>query len=82
MDGSKVRALLKIADANEKWLAFRVGCTPGHINNLIAGRKHPSFAMACRLADALGVTVDELRKKKKGGKHASTNMRGRKRNPV
>jgi transcriptional regulator with XRE-family HTH domain len=83
LNGGKIRALMLLKGIDTiKELADRVGWSRPYINNVILEQRPPGYQVALDLADFLGVTVDELRKKKKGGKHASAGMRRRRRNPV
>nr|DAV18227.1 MAG TPA: Cro/C1-type HTH DNA-binding domain protein [Caudoviricetes sp.] len=45
-------------------LAKTVGISTAHITQLMAGNiKDPRFELVCKIADALEITVDDLRKK-------------------
>ena len=47
------------------WTAYRLGRESGVslpvISRYLAAKREPTLAIACRLADALGVPVDDLR---------------------
>lgn len=47
---------------SQQELARRAGTSIFSVSKMERGERSPSFEMACRLADALGVTVDSLRK--------------------
>ncbi len=49
-------------------LAKRMKVSRGTITELKKGRiKKPSFELACKIADALGVSLDELREENRNG---------------
>ena len=55
----KLRAAAKLTQAQ---LAERAGTSPAYVAQVESGhRPEIGFALACRLADALGVSVDRLR---------------------
>ena len=41
-------------------LAKRTNVSTSHISDIINGKKQPTLPIAKRIADALGVTIDEL----------------------
>lgn len=43
-------------------LARAVGINKGHASMLLSGLRRPSWVLACRISDAFGVSLDELRK--------------------
>lgn len=45
---------------SQKELGERVGVIQGAISHIETGRKQPSLALAIRLAEELGVSLDEL----------------------
>lgn len=57
-------ARLKSLREKRRWtqqeLAGRLGCMPGHISMLEAGKRTPSFDLIHRLAKALGVKPGAL----------------------
>ncbi|OJG40645.1 hypothetical protein RV04_GL001542 [Enterococcus hermanniensis] len=53
---------MKINGLNQEQLAKKMKVHSGVISDLKLGRiKKPSFELACKFADALGIKVDELR---------------------
>jgi transcriptional regulator with XRE-family HTH domain len=42
-------------------VSFRAGLHPDAVSKLLRNEREPAFLTACRLADALGVDVGELR---------------------
>lgn len=47
-------------------LSKLVGIPTSHMTKILSGKvEDPRFNLVCRFADALGVTVDDLRKKDK-----------------
>lgn len=58
----KVEKILGDKKINQESLAKKAGIRSGVISDLKMGRiKKPSFELACKLADALEVSVDNLR---------------------
>lgn len=59
--GRNVRRLREAQGLSGLALAQRAGISQGHLSDLEAGwKKNPSVRIAKALADALGVTVDDL----------------------
>lgn len=58
-------ALRRLLEA-QGWTAYKVGQAAGvdaaFVRHLMAGTKAPSWDVVCKLADALGVSVEEFRK--------------------
>lgn len=50
-----------LGPGNYRRLARVVGVTHGHVSRVLRGRIGASFDVAQRIADAAGITVDELR---------------------
>lgn len=60
---TQIEKLLKEKKINQEQLAKRMNITSGTITDLKKGRiKKPSFELACKIADALEISLDELRK--------------------
>lgn len=60
----EISKLLIEKNMNQELLAKRAGVRSGIISDLKMGRiKKPSFELACKLADALEISLDELRTK-------------------
>lgn len=60
-----VEKILKEKDITQYELAKRMGVSTGTITELKMGRiKKPSFELACKIADALEISLDDLRTKK------------------
>ncbi len=58
----KLRALRKAAGLSQRELAERAELSRVYLGSLETGAKtDPSFGVMCRLADALGVRVDDVR---------------------
>jgi len=62
-DGMKLKSLREAAGLSGAELGETVGVTQSMIAHYEGGRKTPSMVILCRLADKLGVLIDELRKK-------------------
>lgn len=61
---NEVEKILTKKNMNQETLAKRAGIRSGIISDLKMGRiKKPSFELACKLADALEVSIVELRNK-------------------
>lgn len=59
--GGNLRAIRKSRDLNQGAVAILIGKSIAFISQLETDQRRPSFAMACKLADALGVTLNDLR---------------------
>ena len=60
---NNIERILKIKKMNQEQLAKKMGVSSGTITDLKKGRiKKPSFELACKIADALEISLDELRK--------------------
>jgi transcriptional regulator with XRE-family HTH domain len=55
-----LKALIKAAGLNYRELARRLGTTSAHVTYWNQGKVEPGFKTACRIAEELGVTLDEL----------------------
>ena len=60
LDGKKIKELMEKRAMLQKDLADMVGVSEMMISYIIRGFKNPSVEVAKRIADTLGVTVDEL----------------------
>lgn len=55
---------LKEKEMTEYRLAKKINVSTGHMTKLMTGNiKDPRFELVCKIADALDIRVDELRKK-------------------
>ncbi|MDT2400667.1 helix-turn-helix domain-containing protein [Enterococcus avium] len=62
----RINERLKEKEMTEYRLAKNINVSTGHMAKLMAGNiKDPRFELVCKIADALEITVDELRKKDK-----------------
>jgi transcriptional regulator with XRE-family HTH domain len=59
--GRRVESLAKKRGLSRTELAERVGIRYESLWGLIMGLSRPTMATACKLADALGVSLDKLR---------------------
>ena len=60
----RINERLKEKEMTEYRLAKKINVSTGHMTNLMTGNiKDPRFELVCKIADALEITVDELRKK-------------------
>lgn len=60
----RINERLKEKEMTEYSLAKNINVSPGHMTKLMAGNiKDPRFELVCKIADALEITVNELRKK-------------------
>jgi transcriptional regulator with XRE-family HTH domain len=60
--GDLIRACRLAGELSQPSLAARAGIPVASLRNWEQGRTMPNFDAACRLADALGVTLDQLRR--------------------
>jgi transcriptional regulator with XRE-family HTH domain len=59
--GARLRQLREAAGLTQAQLAEAVGLFQPNVARYEAGERMPSYALACLMADALGVPVDALR---------------------
>lgn len=60
----RINERLKEKEMTEYRLAKKINVSTGHMTKLMTGNiKDPRFELVCKIADALDITVDELRKK-------------------
>jgi len=57
---AKLKELRREGGYTQGALGKLIGITPDYINMIENGRQTPGFALAKRIADFFGVTVDEL----------------------
>jgi transcriptional regulator with XRE-family HTH domain len=50
----------KVKNLSQVELAEKVGVTRAHISKVMRGEAAPSLQLACKIADALDITVDDL----------------------
>lgn len=60
IDTEKVKKLLEVHNLTQEQLAERVGLSKAMTCYILKGFKNPSLEVAKRIADTLGVTLDEL----------------------
>lgn len=61
----EIEKYLKEKNMNQNQLANKIGIPNTRISEIKTGKnKNPSFKLICKIADALEVKVDDLRKKK------------------
>lgn len=58
--GLQIRTLRKTRNLYQNTLAEMVGVSRGHINAIEHGRYMPNLTTAIKIADALGITLDDL----------------------
>lgn len=58
--GPRIARLAKIRYGTQRGLAEAVGVSPATVRNWARNYSHPSLHMIVRVADALGLTVDQL----------------------
>lgn len=59
-----IKRMMEDLGINQEQLAKRMGVHSGVISDFKLGHiKKPSFELMCKFADALGVSLDELREK-------------------
>jgi transcriptional regulator with XRE-family HTH domain len=61
--GSRLRHLREAAGLTQKQLADRLGVGPSRVSDLERGHREPGWRVACQIADALGVSVEQFRSK-------------------
>src|SRR5262249_30444872 len=71
--GTRLKQLRKAAGLSQAKLAERAGVTPRTVQNWEYGTRTFDFEPALRLADALGITLDEL-----AGRTPPTKRKGKK----
>jgi plasmid maintenance system antidote protein VapI len=59
--GFRLRKLMRDRDLTIETTAWRAGLHPNSINKYINGEREPTFAIACKLSDALGCGLEDLR---------------------
>lgn len=60
----RINEQLEGKEMTEYRLAKKINVSTGHMTKLMTGDiKDPRFELVCKIADALDITVDELRKK-------------------
>jgi putative transcriptional regulator len=62
---SKIGELINERGLKRKWIAEKVGVTPKQISNWVTGYSYPTVEKAFKLANLLGVKVDDLYEIKK-----------------
>ncbi len=60
--GARLRALRAKEDETHYALGKRTGIDPGYLADVEAGRRDVGWAIACKIADAYGVSLDLFRK--------------------
>ena len=60
ISGRKIKKLRTDQKLSQAELAKRIGCTNSHISDLERNVNYPSAQLLVRLAEALGVTVEDL----------------------
>ena len=60
LDGKKIKELMEKHSMLQKDLAECVGVSEMMLSYIVRGVKNPSIEVAKRIADTLGVTIDEL----------------------
>ena len=69
---TNLKTLRKTQGLTQSQLAEQVNVSPAMISRLESGQRLPSFGLACRLAFALGVALDNLTyKPERNDKHAA-----------
>ena len=60
----RINERLKEKEMTEYRLAKNINVSTGHMTKLMTGNiKDPRFNLVCKIADALEIPIDELRKK-------------------
>ncbi|AZP96130.1 XRE family transcriptional regulator [Latilactobacillus curvatus] len=60
----RIENIMQLNNINQRQLAKKMQVSPGTLTELKKGRiKKPSFDLMCKFADALGVSLEELREK-------------------
>lgn len=60
MIGKNIAELLYEQHKTQVWLAQQCGVTKGHINQIIAGKVHPSVQLLLKISEALSVGIDKI----------------------
>jgi transcriptional regulator with XRE-family HTH domain len=59
--GFRLRKLMRDRGMTIEVVAWRAGVHPNSVNKWIDGSRQPNFDVVCRLADALGCSLEDLR---------------------
>lgn len=59
--GDRIKALRSAAGLSQHDLAVKAGLQPIHISRLERNKNDPYWSTVCAIADALGISVQELR---------------------
>lgn len=60
MIGKNISELLYEQHKTQVWLAQQCGVTKGHINQIIAGKAHPSVRLLLKISEVLSVSIDKI----------------------
>lgn len=60
MKTNKIKELLASRGLKVKWVANEIGCHPTEVSNWISGRRMPSLVRAIKLAELVGVAVEDI----------------------
>ena len=60
--GDFIKKQLYIMGKTQTWLAEQCGCNKGFISQIVMGKSKPGFEISEKIAKALGVTSEEIRK--------------------
>lgn len=60
MIGENLKKLLYEQRKTQVWLAQQCGVTKGHINQIIAGKTHPSVQLLLKISEVLSVSLDKI----------------------
>lgn len=58
---AKIKHLIESQGRRKTWISEQLGVTPSHLSRMIMGERPITDRNAQRLADILGVSVDDLR---------------------
>ena len=63
---SRIDEIIKMRGYKKKYVAEQIGVSANQLSNWIAGKNYPTLDKAFKLAEFLGVKVDDLYEKDKG----------------
>jgi putative transcriptional regulator len=61
----RIGELIKQSGYTRRYIAEKIGVTPKQLSNYVVGRSYPTVEKAFKLAELLGVKVDDLYEIKK-----------------
>ncbi|MED5050677.1 helix-turn-helix transcriptional regulator [Anoxybacillus rupiensis] len=63
---SKIDEIIKLKGYKKKYVAEKIGVSANQLSNWITGKNYPTLDKAFKLAELLGVSVEDLYEKNEG----------------